>query len=63
MSFPQDPSPDLSNPFTCLYLLSRPVPEKRVHIGVAPEISLIVRVTHALLHGSHQATVLIPVLP
>lgn len=48
--------------FHLAYLFSRPVPKKWVHVCVTPEISLIVRVTHALPHGPHQAAVLVTVL-
>lgn len=47
--------------FCLLYLFRGPVPKKRVHLGIPPGLSPVVRVTHALPDGSHQAAVLIAV--
>ena len=54
-------SPPLPS-FCLLYLFRGPVPNKRIHLGIAPRLSPAVRVTLALPDRSHQAAVLVAVL-
>ena len=54
-------SPPLPS-FCLLYLFRGPVPNKRIHLGIAPRLSPAVRVALALPDRSHQAAVLVTVL-